>query len=125
MDGTSNLAGASRELAFLANLFGANSRLVGSRDFSSLTSLVNHYQIIHFAGHAGMDHGKPRLVFPSPWGESYLDASSIEKWKLTDNSLVTLAGCNSGIGERSPACGGIDQRARALYSGNRSAPNSR
>jgi len=98
MDGSSNLPGASRELAFLAKLFSRNSRLMPAADLPSVGSIIRDYEIIHFSGHANLHQGRPRLVFHTPQGETYLDSSIIQNLKLRKNQLVTLAGCNTAIG---------------------------
>jgi CHAT domain-containing protein len=98
MDGTSNLTGASQELAHLAGLYATSNRRVTSADISSLGSCVNGYEIIHFSGHASIQSGRPRLVFQDPRGPTYLECSMIEGWRLRNNRLVSLAGCATGIG---------------------------
>ena len=98
MDGRSSLAGASQELAHLASIFVGSNRLVSSEDLPALGPIVPNYDIIHFSGHASLYRGKPRLTFSSPRGETYLESSMIEKWKLKNNRLVSLLGCDTGIG---------------------------
>jgi CHAT domain-containing protein len=97
MDGSSNLPGANRELAFLARLFSRN-RLMTAADLASIGSTIQDYEIIHFSGHAEVYQGRPRLAFHAPQGEAYLDSSAIQNMKLKKNRLVTLAGCNTATG---------------------------
>jgi CHAT domain-containing protein len=98
MDGTANLAGASQELARVAQIFSRNSRLVGARDVSTLGLTAGNYEILHFSGHASIFRARPRLVFPGSKGEIYLDSSAIETWNLKHDRLVSLLGCSTGIG---------------------------
>jgi CHAT domain-containing protein len=97
MDGASNLQGAAREMASIANLYATN-RLIFDPDSPSLDSSIGHYEIIHFSGHAELHMGRPRLVFRTPSGKKYLDSQAFQKWKLQNNKLVALAGCNTGVG---------------------------
>ncbi len=103
MDGTSNLSGAARELARIGALFERNSRIATFADLRSLDSSLGMFEIIHFSGHAEVRHGMPALVFGARPHESHLESSVIHRWRLTHNRLVTLAGCNTGIG---PVAGG-------------------
>lgn len=98
MDGTSNLTGASQELAHLAKLYANSNRLLAPGDLLSLNSTVGDYEIIHFSGHATIYRGRPRLVFHSVEGETFLDSSMVDSWRLRKTRLVTLAGCSTGIG---------------------------
>ncbi len=98
LDGRSNLSGASRELAYLSKIFGEESRLASAEDLPSLEETIGKYDIVHFSGHADIYRGQPRLVFESPRGHAYLESSLIEKWKLKNTRLVSLVGCNTGIG---------------------------
>jgi CHAT domain-containing protein len=98
MDGSANLAGASQELAHIAKIFSRNNRLVDSGDLPTLALTAGNCEIIHFSGHANIYRGRPRLVFPGPRGETYLEASTIENWKLKNNRLVSLLGCSTGVG---------------------------
>jgi CHAT domain-containing protein len=98
MDGSANLAGASQELAQVAKIFSRNNRLVDSGDIPTLAPTAGNCEIIHFSGHANIYRGRPRLVFPGPRGETYLESSTIENWKLKNNRLVSLLGCSTGIG---------------------------
>jgi CHAT domain-containing protein len=93
-----NLPGAGRELAFLANLYSEHSRLLTAADLPSLGSIIGDYEIVHFSGHATLYQNRPRLVFHAPQGEVYLDSSIIQKLKLRKNRLTTLAGCNTAMG---------------------------
>jgi CHAT domain-containing protein/Flp pilus assembly protein TadD len=97
MDGASNLRGAGREIASITNLY-KTTRLISDPDSPSLDSLIGDFEIIHFSGHAELHMGSPRLVFRTPSGEKYLDSQAFQKWKLKNNKLVTLAGCNTGVG---------------------------
>jgi CHAT domain-containing protein len=97
LDGASNLRGAGRELAVIANLYRTN-KIISDPDSPSLDSYIGNYEIIHFSGHSELQRGEPRLVFRTPSGEKYLDAQAFQKWKLKNSKLVTLAGCNTGVG---------------------------
>jgi CHAT domain-containing protein len=98
LDGASNLPGAGRELAFLARLYSGTNKILDAPDLQQIGSIVENYEIIHFSGHAKLYQGKPRLIFHTSQGETYLDSSIIQKWRLRKTCLVTLAGCNTGIG---------------------------
>jgi CHAT domain-containing protein/Flp pilus assembly protein TadD len=97
MDGSSNLPGAGEELERLSKLYPRHA-LWTPGDDSPLAPEIGNYGIIHFSGHASLYGEKPRLVFQTPGGERYLDSSAIRNWKLKNNLLVTLAGCNTGVG---------------------------
>ncbi len=98
LDGTANLPGAGDELAALLKLYGRNARLVSSRILPSAARLASDAEIVHFAGHAAMAAGKPALLLePSPHLVA-LDSSEIATWRLLNNRLVTLAGCETGAG---------------------------
>jgi CHAT domain-containing protein len=97
MDGSSNLPGAAEELAHLSNLYFRN-RLWKPGDFHSIAEEIENYELIHFSGHARLYRGKPRLLFYTPEGKTYLDSSDIQHWNLKNSLLVALAGCNTGIG---------------------------
>jgi CHAT domain-containing protein len=98
LDGSSNLKGAAEELGRLAKRYAGRCRLAGATELAALGTLARDFEFIHFSGHASLSQGWPRLVFPSPQGESYLDAAAVENWKLDKNRLVTLAGCGTGTG---------------------------
>ncbi len=98
LDGRASLSGASHELAHLASIFAGSSRLVSSDDLPSSGSMMPQCDILHFAGHADIHRGRPRLVFNARRGEIFLESSAIEKWDLQNVRLVSLLGCNTGIG---------------------------
>lgn len=98
LDGTSNLPGAGKEMAFLARLYPRTNKILDGRDLQPIGSIVENTEIIHFSGHAELYQGTPRLIFHTSHGETYLDSSVIQKWHLRKIRLVTLAGCNTGIG---------------------------
>ncbi len=98
MDGSSNLPGASRELAFLAKLYSKHHRLVTAADLASAGAIIRDYEIIHFSGHSTLYQGSPRLVFHGSQGEAYLDSSAIRDLRLRKNQLVSLAGCSTATG---------------------------
>ncbi len=103
MDGSANLPGSARELGRIGALFERNSRMATFADLGALDSSLGTFEIIHFSGHAEMRGGKPALVFGSRPREAYLEGPSIQGWRLTRNRLVTLAGCDTGLG---PISGG-------------------
>ncbi len=98
LDGASNLRGARNELADIAATYSERNRIVGARDIPSLGELAPKYELIHFAGHALVKDGRPRLLFPGPGEGTFLDSSTIEKWHLSNNRLVNLLGCNTASG---------------------------
>ncbi len=97
LDGSSSLPGASGELAGLSSLYSRN-RLWKPVNVNATAPEIGHYDMIHFSGHAILQGGQPRLVFKTAERETYLDASLMRKWNLRNSLLVTLAGCNTGIG---------------------------
>jgi CHAT domain-containing protein len=101
LDGTSNLAGASEEIAHLSRLYGLGAHLVDGRDLDRLAQAAADAEIIHFSGHALPVEGRPSLVFKSPRGETYLRPTQIEDLRLARSFLVNLAGCSTGVGPRS------------------------
>jgi CHAT domain-containing protein len=98
LDGTATLPGASRELARLTELYQKNCRLLTARDLDAAGRLAAEAEIFHFAGHATAIKGKPVLLLSSGSQPVYLDSGSIGSWRLRKNRLVTLAGCETGIG---------------------------
>ena len=100
LDGTSNLAGASEEIAHLSRLYGLGAHLVDGRDLDRLAQAAADAEIIHFSGHALPVDGRPSLVFKSPRGETYLRPAEIEDLRLARSFLVNLAGCSTGVGPR-------------------------
>ena len=98
LDAASNLSGASDELADIARIYGERATRVGSADLSSLDQRVQGAAIIHFAGHAVVSLGNPKLVFGTSQTAGYVDSSRVSKWLLGNARLVWLAGCNTGIG---------------------------
>jgi CHAT domain-containing protein len=98
LDAASSLSGASDELADIASIYGGKATLVGSANLSSLDQKVQGATIIHFAGHATISLGKPKLVFGTSPMATYVDSSRVGKWLLGNTRLVWLAGCNTGIG---------------------------
>jgi CHAT domain-containing protein len=97
LTGGYNLPGANQEIARLANLY-PRSKLLEAQGIPSISSNVENYEIVHFSGHAILSHGRPQLVFSTPKGDTYLDATAIQNWNMPRNLLCTLAGCNTGIG---------------------------
>jgi CHAT domain-containing protein len=100
LDGTSNLSGASEEIAHLSRLYGSGAHLVDGRDLDKLTQAASDAEIIHFSGHALPVEGRPSLVFKSSRGETYLRPGQIEDLRLARSFLVNLAGCSTGVGPR-------------------------
>jgi CHAT domain-containing protein len=100
LDGTSNLAGASEEIAHLSRLYGTGARLVDGKALDKLAQAASDAEIIHFSGHSFPVEGRPSLVFKSSRGETYLRPAQIEDFKLGKNFLVNLAGCSTGVGPR-------------------------
>jgi len=98
LDGTANLPGASAELSGVAKIYGRNSKLWTVEEAAPLETIAGDYEIVHFAGHAVLERGSPRLMFRAPEGAASLGFSDIEKWTLKRNRLVSLLGCNTGIG---------------------------
>ncbi len=98
LDGASSLSAASDELADIAKIYRGGATLVGLANLSSLDQKVQGAAIIHFAGHATISLGKPRLVFGTPQKAAYVDSSRVGNWLLGNTRLVWLAGCNTGIG---------------------------
>jgi CHAT domain-containing protein/Flp pilus assembly protein TadD len=97
LDGGSDLKGSGREFTNILNLY-PNNKLLFDPDAIQSGVFFDPYRIIHFSGHASLKLGKPRLLFHTPAGDKYLDAESIRYWRLQNNRLVVLAGCNTGIG---------------------------
>ncbi len=97
LDGTATLPGASGELAALLKLFG-NARLVTSREAAAAGRLASEAEILHFAGHATMEKGKPVLVLRPAPNQVVLDSKEIGTWQMHQSRLVTLAGCETGVG---------------------------
>jgi len=98
MEGTSHLMGTKQEVACISRLYNRSNRVDSLADIESVEASVGGYEIIHFSGHAKLYRGKPRLVFHAPKGDNYLDSSVIEGWSLTNDRLVSLAGCSTGVG---------------------------
>ncbi len=97
LDGGSDLKGSGRELSSILNLYPKNTLLSNPEAILSGASF-DQYEIIHFSGHAQLQMGRPRLIFHTYAGEKYLDFHTIHNWKLKNNRLVVLAGCNTGLG---------------------------
>jgi CHAT domain-containing protein len=100
LDGASNLAGASEEIAYLSRLYGPRAQFMDGSDLEHLAPAEAEAEIIHFSGHALALKGRPSLVFRSPLGNAYLRPDEIESLKLTRSPLVNLAGCSTGVGPR-------------------------
>ena len=98
LDAASSLSGASGELADIARIYKGRATLVDSEDLSTLDHEVQGPAIIHFAGHATVSLGKPKLVVGTPQKPAYIDSSRVGNWMLGNTRLVWLAGCNTGIG---------------------------
>ena len=98
LDGTANLPGAGNELAGLSRLYGNGARLLTARDVDSAGRLAAGAEIIHFAGHATRVNGKSALVMKPGPRPVFLNSEDIDAWKLHKSRLVTLAGCETGIG---------------------------
>jgi CHAT domain-containing protein/predicted negative regulator of RcsB-dependent stress response len=98
LDGTANLPGAGDELARLAKLYGNNTRLLAARNLNLADRLAAEADILHFAGHGTMVNGKPALMLQSAPRLVCVDSAVISSWQLRRNRLVTLAGCETGIG---------------------------
>jgi CHAT domain-containing protein/thioredoxin-like negative regulator of GroEL len=98
VDGTANLPGAGDEVACLSKIYGGNSHFLTAGDLASAGHLAADAEIFHFAGHATMINGKPALVLEAGLRQACLDSKAISSWRLRKNRLVTLAGCETGIG---------------------------
>jgi CHAT domain-containing protein len=99
LDGTANLAGARRELAQIAALYGTtHAALAGAQDMASLAGRAADAEILHFAGHGKMKDGNPVLELSAGPNPVWLDSREISTWRFRRNGLVTLAGCETGAG---------------------------
>ena len=98
LDGTANLPGAGDEVACLSKIYGRNSRFVTAGTLASAGRLAADAEIFHFAGHSTLVNGKPALMLEAAPHPAYLDSKTIGSWHLRKNGLVTLAGCETGIG---------------------------
>jgi CHAT domain-containing protein len=98
VDGAANLPGAGDEVACISKIYGRNSRFLTTGDLASAGRLAADAEIFHFAGHATMINGQPALMLEPPPSQAYLDSKTIGSWHLRRNALVTLAGCETGIG---------------------------
>jgi CHAT domain-containing protein len=100
LDGTANLPGAGDELARLSTLYGKGARIVTARNLAAASGLAADAGIIHFAGHAALQNGAPVLMLDAGLHPVFLDSNEIRSWRLRRNRLVTLAGCETGVGPR-------------------------
>jgi CHAT domain-containing protein len=98
VDGAANLPGAGDEVACLSKIYGRNSRFLTAGDLASAGRLAADAEIFHFAGHATTIDGRPALMLEPALRQAYLDSRVISSWRLRKNCLVTLAGCETGIG---------------------------
>jgi CHAT domain-containing protein len=97
IDGTANLPGAGDELARISRIY-PGSRFLNGRNLVAAPGLSAEADIIHFAGHSELNGGKSRLILQGPPQPLFLDSAGISSWRLQKNSLVTLAGCQTGVG---------------------------
>jgi CHAT domain-containing protein/thioredoxin-like negative regulator of GroEL len=100
LDGTASLPGAGDELARLSTLYGKGSRIVTARNLAAASGLAADAGILHFAGHAALQNGAPVLMLDAGPHPVFLDSNEIRSWRLRRNGLVTLAGCETGVGPR-------------------------
>jgi CHAT domain-containing protein len=100
LDGTANLPGAGDELAHLSRLYGEGARILTARNLAAASSLAANAEILHFAGHAALQNGAPVLMLDAGPPPVFLDSNEIRSWRLRRNRLVTLAGCETGVGPR-------------------------
>jgi CHAT domain-containing protein/tetratricopeptide (TPR) repeat protein len=98
VDGAANLPFAGDEVACLSKIYGRNSHFLAAGDLASAGRLAADAEIFHFAGHSTLVNGKPALMLESAPHQAYLDSKTISSWHLRKNGLVTLAGCETGIG---------------------------
>jgi CHAT domain-containing protein len=98
LDGTANLSGARRELAQIAALYGTHAALAGAQDMTSLAGRAAGAEILHFAGHGKMKDGNPVLELSAGPNPVWLGSREISTWRFRRNGLVTLAGCETGVG---------------------------
>jgi CHAT domain-containing protein len=101
IDGSSGLPAAQNELARLKSMYARKARFLDSGNLSAAQNLLPGADIVHFSGHAVLKLGKPALVLRSFPDEVLLDSDQIGAWQLKRSALVTLAGCETGIGPRS------------------------
>jgi len=100
LDGTANLPGAGDELARLSTLYGKGATILTNKNLAAASSLAANAEILHFAGHATLQNGAPVLMLDAGVHPVYLDSNEIRSWRLRRNRLVTLAGCETGVGPR-------------------------
>ena len=98
LDGSSNLPGGYKEISRLSELYRSNCRILNARNLDDAGRFAAEAEIFHFAGHATTVKGKPVLLL-SPGPEPVqLGSGNIVSWRMRRNRLVTLAGCETGIG---------------------------
>ena len=97
LDGTVSLPAAGHELARISRLY-PEFHFLNTENLASAPGLAAEAEILHFAGHVTLIAGKPALLLQGPPHQVVLGSAEIGSWRMRRNRLVTLAGCETGVG---------------------------